>query len=182
MRKARHPECFFPRKFLKFFSKLRSVVQARRASRRESPIRELQAVAKMAAVKVTGITETITEQQLREFFSYSGEVTSVELMQEAVGARIAVVRFADESALETALLLSGATIVSGGASDLEACRAFRVICAHQHLGRSVNCPCNALRACMLLQRWFARSGSVQTACALPTKPVSSAAKRIPRAK
>lgn len=68
----------------------------------------------MAGVKVTGITETITEQQLREFFSYSGEVSSVELFNEALGGRSAIVRFAEEGALETALLLTGATIVSGG--------------------------------------------------------------------
>lgn len=67
----------------------------------------------MAGVKVTGITETITEQQLREFFSYSGDVTGVEIFPEGAG-RAAIVRFADEGALETALLLSGATIVSGG--------------------------------------------------------------------
>lgn len=68
----------------------------------------------MAAVKVTGITATITEGQIRDFFSYSGEVTSVELFDEALGGRSAIVRFAEEAALETALLLSGATIVSGG--------------------------------------------------------------------
>ena len=67
----------------------------------------------MAAVKVTGLTSNIGEQQLKEFFSYSGEVSSVEIFEE-LGGRSAIVRFTDASALETALLLTGATIVSGG--------------------------------------------------------------------
>ena len=65
----------------------------------------------MAAVLVTGLTSRIDEAQLREFFSYSGEVSSVELSGDGE-VRSAIVAFADASALPTALLLTGATIVA----------------------------------------------------------------------
>lgn len=66
----------------------------------------------MSAVLVTGLTSRIDESQLREFFSYSGEVASVELSGAGEDARSAIVAFTDASALPTALLLTGATIVA----------------------------------------------------------------------
>ena len=46
----------------------------------------------------------------------AGEVLSVLIEDEpSLGGKAALVRFADATALETALLLTGATIVSGGA-------------------------------------------------------------------
>jgi len=65
----------------------------------------------MAAVLVTGLTANVGEAQLREFFSYSGEVASVEL-NDAPSGRSALVAFLDAAALPTALLLTGATIVA----------------------------------------------------------------------
>jgi|APGre2960657423_1045063.scaffolds.fasta_scaffold268154_1 hypothetical protein len=65
----------------------------------------------MSAVLVTGLTLKVDEGALREFFSYSGEVSSVELM-DSEGNRSAIVSFTDASALATALLLTGSTIVA----------------------------------------------------------------------
>ncbi len=69
----------------------------------------------MSAVLVTGLTTRVDENALREFFSYSGDVTGVELHDapDAAGGptRSAIVSFAAANALDTALLLTGSTIV-----------------------------------------------------------------------
>lgn len=69
----------------------------------------------MSAILVTNLTASTSATALREFFSYSGEVVSVEQHEEpgTPPERSAVVVFASAASLDTALLLSGASIVAG---------------------------------------------------------------------
>jgi hypothetical protein len=67
----------------------------------------------MAVVLVTGLTARADESSLRDFFGYSGAVSHVEITDAADASRSALVTFADASSLQTALLLTGATIVAG---------------------------------------------------------------------
>jgi len=61
-------------------------------------------------VRVRNISDLATEREVREFFSFSGEIEHVDIRFDGTG-RTAYVTFKDPKALEIALLLSGATIV-----------------------------------------------------------------------
>jgi len=61
-------------------------------------------------VRVRNISDLATEREVREFFSFSGEIEHVDIRLDGTG-RTAYVTFKDPKALEIALLLSGATIV-----------------------------------------------------------------------
>jgi len=61
-------------------------------------------------VRVRNISDLATEREVREFFSFSGEIKHVDIRFDGTG-RTAYVTFKDPKALEIALLLSGATIV-----------------------------------------------------------------------
>ncbi|KAF3786186.1 Binding partner of ACD11 1 [Nymphaea thermarum] len=62
-------------------------------------------------VKVSNVSLGATEQDIREFFSFSGEIEYVEMQSESERSQFAFVTFKDSQSAETALLLSGATIV-----------------------------------------------------------------------
>lgn len=62
-------------------------------------------------VEVGNISDLAGEWEIREFFSFSGDIDNVEIRCDAVNRRTAFVTFKDPKALEIALLLSGATIV-----------------------------------------------------------------------
>ncbi|KAF7829198.1 binding partner of ACD11 1-like [Senna tora] len=62
-------------------------------------------------VKVSNVSLGATEQDIREFFSFSGEIQYVELRSHDERSQIAYVTFKDSQGAETAVLLSGATIV-----------------------------------------------------------------------
>ncbi|XP_010917858.1 binding partner of ACD11 1 [Elaeis guineensis] len=62
-------------------------------------------------VQVGNISDLAGEREIREFFSFSGDIDHVEIRCDAGSRRIAFVTFKDPKALEIALLLSGATIV-----------------------------------------------------------------------
>ncbi|XP_008789808.1 binding partner of ACD11 1 [Phoenix dactylifera] len=62
-------------------------------------------------VQVGNISDLAGEREIREFFSFSGDIDHVEIWCDAGSRRIAFVTFKDPKALEIALLLSGATIV-----------------------------------------------------------------------
>ncbi|KAI4984866.1 hypothetical protein ZWY2020_017496 [Hordeum vulgare] len=63
-------------------------------------------------VRVRNISDLAGEREVREFFSFSGEIDHVDIRPDGVAAgRTAYVTFKDAKALEIALLLSGATIV-----------------------------------------------------------------------
>ncbi|KAF2306678.1 hypothetical protein GH714_020372 [Hevea brasiliensis] len=63
------------------------------------------------AVKVSNVSLGATEPDIKEFFSFSGEIDYVELHSDDERSQIAYVTFRDPQGAETAVLLSGATIV-----------------------------------------------------------------------
>ncbi|XP_038695595.1 binding partner of ACD11 1-like [Tripterygium wilfordii] len=62
-------------------------------------------------VQVKNLSDLATEREIHEFFSFSGDIDDVEILQESGQSKTAFVTFKDPKALEIALLLSGATIV-----------------------------------------------------------------------
>ncbi|CAN6486560.1 unnamed protein product [Victoria cruziana] len=62
-------------------------------------------------VKVSNVSLGATEQDVREFFSFSGDIQYIEMQSESERSQFAFVTFKDSQGAETALLLSGATIV-----------------------------------------------------------------------
>ncbi|TVU16305.1 hypothetical protein EJB05_21557 [Eragrostis curvula] len=62
-------------------------------------------------VQVTNLSSRVSESDLHEFFSFSGPIEHVELIRSGEYGSTAYVTFKEPYALETAVLLSGATIV-----------------------------------------------------------------------
>ncbi|WOL17003.1 binding partner of ACD11 1 [Canna indica] len=62
-------------------------------------------------VRVGNISDLAGEREIREFFSFSGDIEHFEIRIDAGNRRVAFVTFKEPKALEIALLLSGATIV-----------------------------------------------------------------------
>ncbi|CAL9153202.1 unnamed protein product [Musa hybrid cultivar] len=62
-------------------------------------------------VKVSNVSLSATMQDIKEFFSFSGDIEYVEMQSADEWSQIAYVTFKDSQGAETALLLSGATIV-----------------------------------------------------------------------
>ncbi|KAF5947504.1 hypothetical protein HYC85_013461 [Camellia sinensis] len=62
-------------------------------------------------VKISNVSLGATEQDVKEFFSFSGEIEYVEMHSENERSQTAYVTFRDPQGAETAVLLSGATIV-----------------------------------------------------------------------
>ncbi|CAH2046150.1 unnamed protein product [Thlaspi arvense] len=67
----------------------------------------------MVTVKVSNVSLGTTEQELKEFFSFSGDIVYLETQQsENEDSKLAYVTFKDLQGAETAVLLTGATIVN----------------------------------------------------------------------
>ncbi|RCV35672.1 hypothetical protein SEVIR_7G270000v4 [Setaria viridis] len=62
-------------------------------------------------VQVTNLSGRVSESDLHEFFSFSGPIEHIELIRSGEYGATAYVTFKERYALETAVLLSGATIV-----------------------------------------------------------------------
>lgn len=62
-------------------------------------------------VQVCNLSPKATVKDLNQFFSYSGTVTNVKLERAGQWAQVAFVTFKEPYALETAVLLSGATLI-----------------------------------------------------------------------
>ncbi|CAD6259351.1 unnamed protein product [Miscanthus lutarioriparius] len=62
-------------------------------------------------VQVTNLSSRVSESDLHEFFSFSGPIEHIELIRSEDYGATAYVTFKERFALETAVLLSGATIV-----------------------------------------------------------------------
>ena len=62
-------------------------------------------------VEVTNLSSRASESDLHEFFSFSGAIEHVEIIRSGDYGSTAYVTFKEPYALETAVLLSGATIV-----------------------------------------------------------------------
>ncbi|CAH8311842.1 unnamed protein product [Eruca vesicaria subsp. sativa] len=66
----------------------------------------------MVTVKVGNVSLGATERELKEFFSFSGDIIYLEMQSENEGSsKLAYVTFKDLQGAETAVLLTGATIV-----------------------------------------------------------------------
>ncbi|GLJ50624.1 hypothetical protein SUGI_1078470 [Cryptomeria japonica] len=63
------------------------------------------------AIQVVSLSPNATERDVRDFFSYSGTVETVELERVGEDSQVAFVTFQEPYAVETALLLTGATII-----------------------------------------------------------------------
>ncbi|KAF8412788.1 hypothetical protein HHK36_000758 [Tetracentron sinense] len=62
-------------------------------------------------MKISNVSLGASEQDIKEFFSFSGDIEYVEMHSDTERSQIAYVTFKDTQGAETALLLSGATIV-----------------------------------------------------------------------
>ncbi|XP_020089933.1 binding partner of ACD11 1-like [Ananas comosus] len=62
-------------------------------------------------VEVTNLSGRVTERDLYDFFSFSGAIDHIELIRSGEHGSTAYVTFREPHALETAVLLTGATIV-----------------------------------------------------------------------
>ncbi|KAJ6836213.1 binding partner of ACD11 1-like isoform X2 [Iris pallida] len=62
-------------------------------------------------VKVSNVSLGASEQDIKEFFSFFGDIEYVEMQSGDEWSQVAYVTFKDSQGAETALLLSGATIV-----------------------------------------------------------------------
>ncbi|KAJ0987586.1 hypothetical protein J5N97_005942 [Dioscorea zingiberensis] len=62
-------------------------------------------------VLVSNISLAATERDVKEFFSFSGDIDYIEIQSESASTQRAFVTFKDTQGAETAMLLSGATIV-----------------------------------------------------------------------
>ncbi|KAG8383102.1 hypothetical protein BUALT_Bualt05G0149800 [Buddleja alternifolia] len=62
-------------------------------------------------VEVTSLSPNATEKDVNDFFAFCGAIEHVEIVRAGEFARTAYVTFKNPHALETAVLLSGATIV-----------------------------------------------------------------------
>ncbi|CAN7035466.1 hypothetical protein IGI04_032420 [Brassica rapa subsp. trilocularis] len=62
-------------------------------------------------VEVTGLSPAVTEKDLIDFFSFSGAIEDIDIVRSGEQACTAYVMFKDSYSQETAVLLSGATIL-----------------------------------------------------------------------
>ncbi|MBA0566770.1 hypothetical protein Golob_011555, partial [Gossypium lobatum] len=62
-------------------------------------------------VKVSNISLAASERDIKEFFSFSGDIQYVEMRRETENAQVAYVTFKDTQGADTAILLTGAKIV-----------------------------------------------------------------------
>ncbi|ERM93813.1 hypothetical protein AMTR_s00138p00027500 [Amborella trichopoda] len=67
-------------------------------------------VSDVRTVKVSNISLRASQQDIKEFFSFSGDIQYVEMQRESEGSQLAYVTFKDSQGADTAILLSGATI------------------------------------------------------------------------
>uniref|UniRef100_R7WEW8 Uncharacterized protein n=1 Tax=Aegilops tauschii TaxID=37682 RepID=R7WEW8_AEGTA len=66
---------------------------------------------KVRTVKVGNISLSASKREITEFFSFSGDIEYVEMQSETDWSQLAYVTFKDSQGADTAVLLSGATIV-----------------------------------------------------------------------
>ncbi|KAK9935392.1 hypothetical protein M0R45_022495 [Rubus argutus] len=67
-------------------------------------------VSDIKTIKVGNISRTVSDRDIREFFSFSGEIKYVEMQSETENTQLSYVTFKDSQGADTAILLSGATI------------------------------------------------------------------------
>ncbi|XP_073313201.1 binding partner of ACD11 1-like [Primulina huaijiensis] len=65
----------------------------------------------VTTVKVSNLSVRASERDVKEFFSFSGDIEYVDMQSDTEHSQIAFVTFKDTQGAETAILLSGATII-----------------------------------------------------------------------
>ncbi|KAL1568883.1 binding partner of ACD11 1-like isoform X1 [Salvia divinorum] len=68
-------------------------------------------MSQIKTVKVSNLSLGASERDVHEFFSFSGDIEYVEMRSDTARSQIAFVTFKDVQGAETAILLSGATII-----------------------------------------------------------------------
>ncbi|XP_039009995.1 binding partner of ACD11 1-like [Hibiscus syriacus] len=68
-------------------------------------------VSTIKTVQVSNISLAASERDIKEFFSFSGDIQYVEMRRETENAQVAYVTFKDTQGADTAILLTGAKIV-----------------------------------------------------------------------
>ncbi|XP_047976103.1 binding partner of ACD11 1-like isoform X1 [Salvia hispanica] len=68
-------------------------------------------MSQIKTVKVSNLSLGASERDVHEFFSFSGDIEYVEMRSDTERSQIAFVTFKDVQGAETAILLSGATII-----------------------------------------------------------------------
>ncbi|KAH9746040.1 RRM domain-containing protein [Citrus sinensis] len=67
-------------------------------------------VSEIKTLEVSNVSLVVSEEDIKEFFSFSGEIQYVEMRSESDTTQLVYVIFKDSQGADTALLLSGATI------------------------------------------------------------------------
>ncbi|KAJ6771797.1 RNA-BINDING (RRM/RBD/RNP MOTIFS) FAMILY PROTEIN [Salix koriyanagi] len=67
-------------------------------------------VSDVRTVKVSNISLTATDIDIKEFFSFSGDILYVEMQRESETTQLAYVTFEESQGADTAMLLSGAIV------------------------------------------------------------------------
>lgn len=67
-------------------------------------------VSEIRTVRVNNISLNVSDRDIREFFSFSGDIQYVEMRRESETTQLAYVTFKDTQGADTAILLSGAVI------------------------------------------------------------------------
>ncbi|KAJ0988429.1 hypothetical protein J5N97_006785 [Dioscorea zingiberensis] len=67
-------------------------------------------VSDIRTVLVRNISLVVTQRDMKEFFSFSGDIDYIDMQSESERSQLAFVTFKDSQGADTALLLSGATI------------------------------------------------------------------------
>ncbi|KAG2758067.1 hypothetical protein P692DRAFT_20866978 [Suillus brevipes Sb2] len=63
-----------------------------------------------SAVTVTNISSSTAQEKLHEFFSFCGDIKSIDLNPEGASKQLAIVTFEEPSSASTALVLNGGTL------------------------------------------------------------------------
>ncbi|XP_048426987.1 binding partner of ACD11 1-like [Pyrus x bretschneideri] len=78
----------------------------------QTETQEGNVVGLIRTLKVGNVSLAATEHDLKDFFSFSGEVEYIEIKRDNERSQVAYVTFKDFKGAKTSVLLSGATIVN----------------------------------------------------------------------
>jgi RNA recognition motif-containing protein len=67
-------------------------------------------VSGVKTVKISNVSLIVSKKDVKEFFSFSGDIQYVEMRSETQESQVAYVTFKDSQGAETAMLLTGAVI------------------------------------------------------------------------
>ncbi|XP_041012847.1 binding partner of ACD11 1 isoform X3 [Juglans microcarpa x Juglans regia] len=73
-------------------------------------------VSDIITVEVSNISPAVSEREIREFFSFSGDIQCVEMQRETDGTQLAYVTFKDSQGADTAVLLSDKRPIATGSA------------------------------------------------------------------